>query len=76
MRGLAQFDGPIGDADRLVEMRANAFAIELLVPMYELIQENGTIVSGDDLRRLSESKHVSTHALIWHAENIRQLSMS
>lgn len=73
MRGLGRFEGPIGDTDRLVEMRANAFAIELLVPMDELLDENREVLGDDELRTKSVERGVSMHALTWHAENLRKL---
>ena len=37
LRSLARFEGGGADSDRLIEMRANAFAVELLVPMATLV---------------------------------------
>ncbi len=72
MRGLARFEGGVADSDRLFEMRANAFAVEFLVPMENLTDLSGDVLQGDDLRRLAEIRGVSVHALKAHAENLRR----
>ncbi len=72
MRGLARFEGSVADTDRHVEMRANAFSIEFLIPRHELIKPNREIVSDDELTALSMRFQVSLHALHWHVANFRR----
>jgi len=71
MRSLARFESPRADSDRLIEMRANAFAIELLVPMSILLTDQGTVVDNEELKRIAIERQVSLHALESHAENLR-----
>jgi len=71
MRSLARFEGPRSDSDRLIEMRANAFAIELLVPMSTLLTGEGAVVDDEGLRRIATERQVSHAALKPHAENLR-----
>lgn len=71
LRSLARFEGGGADSDRLIEMRANAFAIELLVPMETLTDESDGVVSDEQLRQLAEERKVSSHALRWHVRNMR-----
>ncbi|MBY0522628.1 MAG: ImmA/IrrE family metallo-endopeptidase [Gemmataceae bacterium] len=70
-RSLARFEGAGADSDRLIEMRANAFAIELLVPMSTLIDTGGGVVAEEQLPLVAEERKVSTHALRWHVRNLR-----
>jgi Zn-dependent peptidase ImmA (M78 family) len=70
-RGLARFEGGGADSDRLIEMRANAFAVELLVPMAALVDESGQVVDDARLVEIAERRKVSFHALRRHAENLR-----
>ena len=71
MQSLARFEGSTANTDRLIEMRANAFAVELLVPMSTLI-EDGHIVDGEEeLKRISTERKVSLHALSRHVANLR-----
>ncbi|MGE4103104.1 MAG: ImmA/IrrE family metallo-endopeptidase [Pirellulales bacterium] len=72
MRGLARFEGRFADGDRLFEMRANAFAVELLLPMVELLDEQGNVVSDDRLREISVERKISMHALSPHVDNLRR----
>ncbi len=74
MRSLARFEGGSADSDRLIEMRANAFAVELLVPMHVLIEE-GKVVEEPRLAQLAEQWEVSFHALKRHARNLRNRLM-
>ncbi len=72
MRSLARFEGA-SDSDRLVEMRANAFAVELLVPRATLIQQNGEILTTEEeLEPISTRHQISLTALSRHAENLRR----
>lgn len=65
-RHLARFEGARAEGDRLMEMRANAFAIELLVPMVNLHD-----VTEDQLAEFAKEWQVSTHALVKHRHNYR-----
>ncbi len=71
LHNLARFEGGVANSDRLIEMRANAFAVELLVPMATLVDENGVVVDDARLAEISEQQEVSVHALRWHAKNLR-----
>ena len=70
-RSLARFEGGSDDGDRLIEMRANAFAVELLVPRAMLIGDDGQIFSEADLKRISIDQGVSFPAVKQHADNLR-----
>jgi Zn-dependent peptidase ImmA (M78 family) len=65
-RHLARFEGARAVGDRLIEMRANAFAIELLVPMVNL-----SGLTEDVLGDFAHEWEVSTHALVRHLSNYR-----
>jgi Zn-dependent peptidase ImmA (M78 family) len=65
-RHLARFEGARAVGDRLMEMRANAFAIEFLVPMVNL-----SGVTEDRLGEFAKEWQVSTHALVKHLYNYR-----
>jgi Zn-dependent peptidase ImmA (M78 family) len=65
-RHLARFEGARAVGDRLMEMRANAFAIELLVPMVNL-----SGVTEERLGDFAKEWQVSTHALVNHLHNYR-----
>ena len=71
LRSLARFEGGGADSDRLIEMRANAFAVELLVPMAILVGTMALWSMTLDLRKSPKSRKVSLHALRWHANNLR-----
>ncbi len=66
-RHLARFEGAKAVGDRLMEMRANAFAIELLVPMVNL-----SGVTEERLGEIAKEWQVSTHALVKHLHNYRR----
>jgi Zn-dependent peptidase ImmA (M78 family) len=66
-RHLARFEGARAVGDRLMEMPANAFAIELLVPMVNL---RG--VTEERLGDVAKEWQVSTHALVKHLHNYRR----
>jgi Zn-dependent peptidase ImmA (M78 family) len=68
MRGLARVEGGAADSERMFEMRANAFAVEFLVPREVLFDANGE----DEIARLAENRGISYHALSAHAENVRR----
>ena len=65
-RHLARFEGARAVGDRLMEMRANAFAIELLVPMVNL---RG--ITEETLGDFAKEWQVSSHALVNHLHNYR-----
>jgi len=71
MKGLARVEGDKTEGDRLIEMRANAFAVQLLVPMSTLTHDDGTMLTDDELADVSVDKRVSLAALSWHARNLR-----
>lgn len=71
LRSLARFEGGGADSDRLIEMRSNAFAVELLVPMATLVGDDGAVMDEARLKALAEEQKVSFHALQWHAKNLR-----
>ena len=68
-RHLARFEGARAVGDRLTEMRANAFAIELIVPMVNLCG-----VTEEELGEFAKEWQVSTHALGKHLHNYRSRS--
>jgi Zn-dependent peptidase ImmA (M78 family) len=65
-RHLARFEGARAVGDRLMEMRANAFDVELLVPMVNL---RG--VTEERLGEVAKEWQVSSHALVNHLHNYR-----
>lgn len=69
-RNLARFEGGTADGDRLIEMRANAFAVNFLVPMSNLVEE-GTFVPHEKLGDIAMKWEVSRVALEKHLENAR-----
>lgn len=71
MLSLARFEGLGASSDRLLEMRANAFAVELLVPMSTLIKEDGAVFTDEELTPVSVERQVSLTALTRHAANLR-----
>jgi Zn-dependent peptidase ImmA (M78 family) len=72
LRSLARFEGgAAADSDRLIEMRANAFAIELLVPMATLVDQSGAVLGDDRLNEISRAQAVSFFAVHRHAGNLR-----
>ncbi|MFI5454173.1 MAG: ImmA/IrrE family metallo-endopeptidase [Isosphaerales bacterium] len=72
LRSLARFEGgAAADSDRLIEMRANAFAIELLVPMATLVDQSGAVFDDEGLVEISRVQAVSLVALQRHAGNLR-----
>jgi Zn-dependent peptidase ImmA (M78 family) len=71
MLSLARFEGRGANSDRIIEMRANAFAVELLAPQSILIKPDGTVLADDELHAVSVQRQVSVAALSRHAENLR-----
>jgi Zn-dependent peptidase ImmA (M78 family) len=72
MRGLAQFEGSNRQPDRLIEMRANAFAIELLLPMnrhFEQLFGLGKAEIDHALKVISQEQSLSLEAVQQHYEN-------
>ncbi len=73
LRSFARFEGgAAADNDRLIEMRANAFAIELLVPMATLVDATGAVLDDDRLLEASRAQEVSFAAIERHAGNLRR----
>jgi Zn-dependent peptidase ImmA (M78 family) len=73
MRSLARLEGLATEQDRILEMRANAFAVAFLVPMESLLDEHGNVVDDERVREISVTREVSMHALERHAQNLRRL---
>ena len=71
LRNLARFDWDGAENDRVLEMRANAFAIELLAPMDLLVKPDGKVLEDDELTPITVSRRVSIAALRWHLQNLR-----
>src|SRR5262249_50015901 len=71
MRSFARFEGGAADSDRLMEMRANAFAVELLAPIKSFIKPNGTLMTDEEAERLSLPLVVSAVAIRRHVQNYR-----
>jgi Zn-dependent peptidase ImmA (M78 family) len=71
MRSFARFEGAAADSDRLIEMRANAFAVELLAPIKSFVKPDGTLMSDEDAEKLSLPLAVSTVAIRRHVQNHR-----
>jgi len=72
LRSLARFEGgAAADSDRFIEMRANAFAVELLVPMATLVDQSGAVLGDEQLPEISREQAVSLVALQQHAGNLR-----
>ncbi|HEV7221132.1 MAG TPA: ImmA/IrrE family metallo-endopeptidase [Pirellulales bacterium] len=71
LRNLARFDWDAAENDRLLEMRANAFAVELLVPMDLLVKPDGKVLDDSELGPIAASRSVSAAALRPHAQNLR-----
>jgi Zn-dependent peptidase ImmA (M78 family) len=72
LRSLARIEGgAAADSDRLMEMRANAFAVELLVRMATLVDPSGAVLGDEQLQEISRAQKVSLVALQRHAGNLR-----
>ncbi|OWK46962.1 hypothetical protein FRUB_00661 [Fimbriiglobus ruber] len=69
MRGFARFEGGAAESDRLIEMRANAFAVELLAPIESFKNPDGTWMSEEAAETLSASLQVSKVAISRHLRN-------
>lgn len=69
MRGFARFEGGAAGSDRLIEMRANAFAVELLAPVESFRKPDGTWMSEEEAVALSASLEVSKVAISRHLQN-------
>jgi Zn-dependent peptidase ImmA (M78 family) len=72
MRGFARFEGGAAESDRLIEMRANAFAVELLAPSESFKNSDGTWMSVEEAVSLSASLEVSIVAISRHLKNCKQ----
>lgn len=66
---FARFEGGAAEGDRLVEMRANAFAVELLAPMKTFVKRDGTLMTDQEAEKLSPQLGVSTVAIRRHVQN-------
>ena len=72
LRSLARFEGYSSESDRVVEMRANAFAVQLLAPMSVLLDDDGTVADDTKISQISAERQVSVASLRWHADNLRR----
>jgi Zn-dependent peptidase ImmA (M78 family) len=73
MQSFARFEGGAAESDRLIEMRANAFAVELLAPIRTFVKSDGTLMANTEAQSLSETLEVSKVAICRHLENHRRL---
>jgi Zn-dependent peptidase ImmA (M78 family) len=69
MRGFARFEGGAAESDRLIEMRANAFAVELLAPADSFKKPDGTWMTEEEATSLSALLEVSKVAISRHLQN-------
>ena len=74
MQSFARFEGGAAESDRLIEMRANAFAVELLAPIKTFVKPDGTLMTDEEAEQLSLQLEVSTVAIRRHVQNHRRLS--
>jgi Zn-dependent peptidase ImmA (M78 family) len=74
MRSFARFEGGAAQSDRMIEMRANAFAVELLAPIRTFVKPDGTLMTDVEAEQLSPQLEVSTVAIRRHVQNHRRLS--
>jgi Zn-dependent peptidase ImmA (M78 family) len=73
MRSFARFEGGAAESDRLIEMRANAFAVELLAPIKSFTKPDGTLMTDEEAAKLSPQLEVSTVAICRHVQNHRRV---
>jgi Zn-dependent peptidase ImmA (M78 family) len=73
MQSFARFEGGAADSDRLIEMRANAFAVELLAPIMTFVKPDGTLSTEDEAERLSAQLEISAVAIRRHVRNHRSM---
>ncbi len=71
LRSFARFEGGAADSDRLMEMRANAFAVELLAPIKSFLKPDGTLMTDEEAEKLSVPLVVSAVAIRRHVQNYR-----
>ncbi len=71
MQSFARFEGGGADGDRLIEMRVNAFAVELLAPIKCFVTPDGTLMTDDEAVKLSPQLDVSAVAIRRHVQNHR-----
>jgi Zn-dependent peptidase ImmA (M78 family) len=71
MQRFARFEGGAAESDRLIEMRANAFAVELLAPIKSFVKPDGTLMTDEEAETLSPQLEVSTVAIRRHVQNHR-----
>ena len=58
----------------MIEMRANAFAVELLAPIRTFVKPDGTLMTDEEAEQLSPRLEVSTVAIRRHVQNHRRLN--
>ncbi len=71
MQSFARFEGGAAESDRLIEMRANAFAVELLAPIKSFVKPDGTLMTDEEAEELSPQLKVSKVAIRRHVQNHR-----
>ncbi len=71
MQSFARFEGGAAETDRLIEMRANAFAVELLAPIRSFIRPDGNLMTDEEAEKLSVELQVSIVAVRRHVQNHR-----
>lgn len=69
MQSFARFEGGTAESDRLIEMRANAFAVELLAPIKTFFKSDQTLMTDAEAERLSLELEVSAVAIRRHVRN-------
>jgi Zn-dependent peptidase ImmA (M78 family) len=74
MQSFARFEGGAAESDRLIEMRANAFAVELLAPIKTFVKPDGTLMTDEEAERLSPQLEISAVAIRRHVRNHRRLN--
>jgi Zn-dependent peptidase ImmA (M78 family) len=72
MQSLARFEGGAAVSDRLIEMRANAFAVELLAPIKSFVRPDGPLMSDEEAEKFALPLGVSAVAILRHVQNHRK----
>ena len=73
MQSFARFEGGAAESDRLIEMRANAFAVELLAPIKMFVKPDGSLMTNEEAEQLSLQLGVSKVAIRRHVQNHRRV---
>ena len=73
MQSFARFEGGAAESDRLIEMRANAFAVELLAPIKCFVKSDGSLMTDEEALEFSPQLKISTVAIRRHVQNYRRL---